>query len=132
MTTAMKQVARGARQGQAIPFSMPYTGRENYHYVEDVGSHFAIATADPFEGCAAFNIRGQTIEVEEFLRAIATTANELGIGDFADLRMADNAAPNLFVSDLDETAVRAHFARAPRTSLETGIRNSLEFFRDDI
>ncbi len=40
-TLAMKHVAVGAVQGKTLPFQMPYCGRENYHYVEDVGAHFA-------------------------------------------------------------------------------------------
>lgn len=122
VTTAMKRVARGE------PFRMPYRGRENYHYVEDVGAHFALAATEPFDGCAAFNIRGQTVEVEEFLATIARVARELGMGDGCDLGMADDVSANLFVSDLDDCAVEARFPAAPRTPLEEGVRRSLRAF----
>jgi len=39
---ARQAVALGAEQGKALPYRMPYSGRENYHYVTDVGAHFAL------------------------------------------------------------------------------------------
>ena len=122
VTTGMKCVARGE------PFRMPYRGRENYHYVEDVGAHFALAATEPFEGCAALNIRGQTVEVEEFLATIEQVAHELGMGARCDLALAEDAGANLFVCDLDDRAVQECFAAAPRTPLAEGVRRSLHAF----
>lgn len=122
VTTAMKCVARGE------PFRMPYAGRENYHFVEDVGAHFALAATAPFEGFGAFNIRGETVEVEEFLRTIERVAKGLGRTGSIDLGIAPNATENLFVSDLDDSAVRARFPDAPRTPIEDGVRATLRAF----
>ena len=121
VTTAMKRTARGEA------FRMPYRGRENYHYVEDVGAHFAIATTAASGGFAALNIRGETIEADDFLATIAAVAS--GIGLEADLAIAEGASENLFVSDLDDDAVTAQFPDAPRTKLIEGIRRTLEFYR---
>ena len=71
-TAAMKAVALGYAGGKAVPFRMPYFGRENYHYVADVGAHFAASALDAFAGFGAFNIRGKTVEVEEFLALVRT------------------------------------------------------------
>lgn len=131
VTTAMKHVASGHRNGRPEPFRMPYRGRENYHYVEDVGAHFAIAASAPFDGCAAFNIRGETVEVEGFLATIRAAANELGLGDAVDLGIADDARANLFVSDLDDSAVRARFPAAPRRPLPAGVQATLQQFLTD-
>ena len=66
-TRAMKTIAASHLSGETKPFRMPYAGRENYHYVGDVGAHFATVALAPFSGYGAFNIRGRTVEVAEFL-----------------------------------------------------------------
>ena len=128
-TSAMKRVALGAISGQTAPYRMPYRGRENYHYVEDVGAHFAIAADEDFHGFAACNIRGETVEVADFLALIRQAATELGLADFVDLDVADDATENLFVSDLADEAIVAHFPAAPRTALAVGIERSLRRFQ---
>lgn len=120
VTTALKHVLRGE------PFRMPYRGRENYHYVEDVGAHFAAAAIEPFTGFEALNIRGTTVEAAEFLATIASVAAGENLGTRADLAIADDATENLFVSDLDEGAVTARFPSVAKTPLDAGIRRSLQ------
>lgn len=127
-TTALKSIARGSVRGEVVPFRMPYRGRENYHYVEDVGAHFARVAVDPFSGFDAFNIRGLTIEVTEFLETVAKVAGEMGLGRSVDLGVADDATENLFVSDLDHARVVERFPRVPQTGLKEGIERSLRRF----
>lgn len=129
-TTAMKAIAQGAARGQVVPFAMPYQGRENYHFVEDVGAHFAAAALAPFTGFGAFNIRGQTVPVAEFLALVGAVAGELGMARFCELSIAPDATPNLFVSDLDDAAIQRHLPGLPCTPLREGVRRSLlEFVR---
>ncbi len=127
-TLAMKQVATGALRGVVQPFAMPYRGRENYHFVEDVGAHFAAAATQPFTGFGAFNIRGTTVEVSEFLALIRTVAAELGMGEFCEVSLAAQASENLFVSDLDDRAMQGRFVGLPCTPLVDGVRRSLREF----
>lgn len=127
-TMAMKAVAQGHATGTLIPFRMPYCGRENYHYVGDVGAHFASCALDPFEGFGAFNIRGKTVEVSTFLALIREVAASLGMLGAVDLEIAPDAAPTIFVCDLDDSAIQNAFPGVPQTSLEEGIRISLETF----
>ena len=122
-TTAMKHVAAG------VPFSMPYRGRENYHFVEDVGASFAAAATAPFEGFSVFNIRGTTVEVREFLALIEKVAAELGMAARCRLAIANDAAENLFVSDLDDRAIQARFPHVRFTPLAEGVRRSLLEFQ---
>lgn len=128
-TRVMKSLALGAHQGQAVPCLMPYRGRENYHYVEDVGAHFAGVCMMPFEGCQPFNIKGRTIEVSDFLKTIETVAGELGIGEFLETGIAPDATPNLFICDLEDSAVEAQFPGLPRTDIAEGIRKTLSVFQ---
>jgi nucleoside-diphosphate-sugar epimerase len=128
-TTAMKHVATGAARGAVQPFAMPYQGRENYHFVEDVGRCFARAATAQFTGFGAFNIRGTTVEVAEFLALVRGVAAELGMAAFCDLTIAPAAGANLFVSDLDDGAIQARFTGMPCTALAEGVRRSLLEFR---
>jgi nucleoside-diphosphate-sugar epimerase len=129
VTTAMKCAVRGSIARVAHPFRMPYQGRENYHFVEDVGAHFAAATLRPFRGFGAFNIKGTTIEVQEFLAIVQRVAVELDVGKHLDLDIAADATPNLFVSDLDDAAISRAFPTVPCTPIEDGIRRTLVEFK---
>ncbi len=127
-TVALKSIAKGSHDGKMVAFRMPYQGRENYHYVEDVGAHFAGVCMMPFAGCDAFNIKGKTIPVADFLETAKSVATEMGMAEI-DLGIEDNAAPNLFICDLDDQKVDAAFPGLPKTPIEEGIRKSLETFR---
>lgn len=124
-TKVMKSLVIGAHGGSAARFEMPYKGRENYHYVEDVGAHFAGVCMLPFSGCQPFNIKGRTIEVTEFLACVSQVANEMGIGEFLDTGVSEEATPNLFICDLDDSAVEKTFPGLPRTDIATGIGKTL-------
>lgn len=128
-TRVMKSLVLGALEEKTVPCLMPYQGRENYHYVEDVGAHFAGVCMLPFEGCQAFNIRGKTIEVTQFLAAIQEVAAEMGIAEFLETGVASDASPNLFICDLDDSAVESQFPGLPRTPIEEGIRKTLARFQ---
>ncbi|MDC3224934.1 NAD(P)-dependent oxidoreductase [Mariniblastus sp.] len=128
-TKVMKSLVIGANEGKSLPFEMPYRGRENYHYVEDVGAHFAGVCMLPFDGCQAFNIKGKTIEVSEFLETVNAIAEEMGIGEFLETGIAADATPNLFICDLDDSAVEKQFPGLPRTPIDDGIRKTIERFR---
>ena len=55
-------------------------------------------------------------------------AQELGIGEYAKLSIAENAEPNLFVHDLDHRKIDSAFKDLPLTSINEGVRASLEQF----
>jgi nucleoside-diphosphate-sugar epimerase len=128
-TNALKAIAMGSVSGDVMPFEMPYQGRENYHFVEDVGAQFAAVTVQPFEGFGAFNIQGETIPIKSFLELAAYQAKELGMGDFASLSIVNNAPPNLFVCDLDHKKIASTFKELPLTDISDGIRKSLLEFK---
>lgn len=128
-TNALKAIALGAVEGKLMPFEMPYTGRENYHFVEDVGAQFAAVTLQDFKGFGAFNIQGETIPIQTFLELAADGAKTLGMGKYASLRIMDKAPPNLFVCDLDHTKITEAFADLHRTPISKGIIESLVEFK---
>ena len=128
-TNALKAIALGAKAGSVMPFAMPYQGRENYHFVSDVGACFAACTIQDYEGFGAFNIPGKTIPIESFLELAEAQAKELGIGEFASLSILSDAPPNLFVCDLDHAKITSTFSDLPVTDIAAGIRQSLIEFK---
>ncbi len=128
-TNALKAIAMGATKGELIPFEMPYSGRENYHFVEDVGAQFAAVTLQDFNGFGAFNIQGETIPIQTFLDLAAHEAEQLGMGAFSSLSIIENAPPNLFVCDLDHSKIKGTFSNLPSTKIAEGIRQSLLEFK---
>lgn len=128
-TNALKAIAMGAEAGNLMPFAMPYQGRENYHFVEDVGACFAACTTQDYTGYGAFNIPGKTIPIESFLNLAAEQAKELGLGDFASLSFTPDCPPNLFVCDLDHQKITSTFTDLPVTDIAAGIRQSLIEFQ---
>ena len=120
----------GAVDGKLIPFQMPYQGRENYHFVEDVGAHFAACALDAYDGFGAFNIKGETIAITEFLNIVKEQATSLGMKDFVNLSIEDGAAPNLFVSDLSHDKINHTFNNLPLTSIAEGVKKSLLEFKN--
>ena len=129
-TNAIKSVALGAISNEVLPFEMPYHGRENYHFVEDVGAHFAICTLQDNRGFNIFNIKGETIPIEEFLGVVKQQANEMGLGKYADLSIGKDTDPNLFAHDLNHEKINNAFSGLPLTPISEGVRRSLEAFLD--
>ncbi len=129
-TNALKAIAMGSVSGELMPFEMPYQGKENYHFVEDVGAQFAAVTLQSYDGFGAFNIQGETIPIKSFLELAAYQAKELGMGDFASLSTVNSAPPNLFICDLDHKKIASTFSNLPLTDISEGIRKSLLEFRE--
>ncbi len=128
-TNALKAIAIGAVKGELLPFEMPYQGRENYHFVEDVGAQFAAVALQSYEGFGAFNIQGETIPIKSFLDVVRQEAIALGMGDYVDFSIAENAPPNLFVCDLDHSKIAGTFSDLPLTKISEGVRKSILEFK---
>lgn len=129
-TNALKAIAMGAVKGEIIPFEMPYQGRENYHFVEDVGAQFSAVTLQSYEGFGAFNIQGETIPIKSFLELVKQEATALDMGDYVDFSIVENAPPNLFICDLDHKKIVSTFKDLPLTNISEGIRKSILEFKN--
>lgn len=129
-TNALKAIAMGAVSGKVVPFKMPYQGRENYHFVEDVGAHFAECALQDYKGFGAFNIKGRTIPIQDFLEIAQEQSEAMEMGEYAQLSIVQDAPPNLFVSDLEHDKIDATFKNLPLTDIGEGVRKSLQEFRN--
>ena len=129
-TNALKAIAMGALNNELIPFEMPYEGRENYHFVEDIGAYFAACTLQEYDGFGAFNVKGKTIGIEDFLAIIEDEAAKLGLSEFVKLSIEEGVDPNLFVSDLSHEKIDQTFKDLPLTAISEGVRLSLLEFQE--
>lgn len=70
-TKAMLSAAVG--QGYHIPFG----GRADYHYADDVAKTFIACARAPFEGAEIFNLRGSVASMNDMMSAIEAAAPEV-------------------------------------------------------
>ena len=121
-THALKAVALG------VPFEVPYKGHEHYHFSPDVGAGFGCAVLHPFSGYGAFNLRGQSQRIEDFLELLRQTASDHGLSEQCKITISPNAEETPFVYDLNDDSAVSAFPRMPLTDLQQGISESLAFF----
>ena len=121
-THALKAVALG------IPFEIPYLGHEHYHFSRDVGAGFGCAVLRHFAGYGAFNLRGESLRIEEFLELLRQAAEDRGIADRFRVTISPTAEETPFVYDLNADSAVIAFPDMPLTALREGIAESLDFF----
>ena len=125
-TRAIKAVALGER------FVIPYAGSEHYHFVDDIGAGFGCAALHPFTGYEAFNLRGETRTVEQFLDLLRETAESCGVGDRFKVSISPDAETTPFVYELSSDTAEAVFPQMPLTDLEDGLRESLHHYLEAV
>jgi nucleoside-diphosphate-sugar epimerase len=121
-THALKAVALG------LPFEIPYKGHEHYHFSPDVGAGFGCAVLHPFSGYGAFNLRGQSQRIEDFLELLRQTAGNRGLSEQYKITISPDAEETPFVYELNEESTVSTFPHMPLTNLRQGISDSLDFF----
>ena len=122
-TTAMKACVMG------IDYEIPYSGREHYHFVDDVGAGFAESAIAPFDGYGAFHLTGKTIEISEFCKTVKLTAETIGIENPGTPTVNSTVPGMPFASDLDHGSTLMKFPNMPLTSLSSGILKSMNIFK---
>jgi nucleoside-diphosphate-sugar epimerase len=122
-TTAMKAAVLG------LDFEIPYSGREHYHFVDDVGAGFSEAAIAPFEGYGAYHIPGKTVPIADFCKLIGEMTNNLPDIEYAGkIRIQKDAPVVPFSCDLDHEPTLAAFPNMPLTPIHEGVRRSLDTF----
>ncbi len=125
-TSAMKAAVFG------LDYEIPYSGREHYHFVDDVGAGFSEAAIAPFEGYGAYHIPGQTTPISEFCELIQKSAQEFPeIEKTGTVSIQKDAPVVPFSCDLDHGPSIEKFPNMPLTSLEEGVRRSLTKFLEE-
>jgi len=116
-TKAIKAVALGRK------YHISYGGLQDLQFVDDVAKAFVRCLDAKFTGAKSFNLRGAVVDIKVFhkaLCAVEPTARELVTHGDRQLAIA---------YDLDDAAILRDIGPMPKTTLEEGIRQTLELFR---
>jgi nucleoside-diphosphate-sugar epimerase len=116
-TKAIKSVALGRK------YHISYGGRQDLQLAEDVAAIFVRCLQRPFSGARSYNIRGHVVDMPTFHLALTLAAPEaVGLISHGQRQIA-------IAYDLDDSALQADLGPMPCTSLEDGIRQTLDQFR---
>lgn len=115
-TKAMKAAILG------FPFQIRFSGATDFQYVEDTAAAF-IACADRApDGAHVFNLHGETVEVKRIAEVINQNAGQ---------QLVSFSGPSIPIAPaLDDTAIKRAIGDLPSTSLEVGVRETMNRFRE--
>jgi nucleoside-diphosphate-sugar epimerase len=116
-TTAMLAATLGQ------PFQIPFGGRFDMQFVDDVAKAFIRAARVPFEGADVFNLRGSVVHIREIVSAIEAASPAMrGQLSFTDVPLG-------FPEEMDDTPLLSVLGPLPRTSLAEGIAATITTFQ---
>jgi nucleoside-diphosphate-sugar epimerase len=121
LTSGPTRAMKAAAAGRA--FHVPFTGATDFHYVEDTAAAFLACADRAPRGAHVFNLHGVTAEVERVLELVAR--EEPG----ARGKLTCGGAELPIPSELDGAAIERAVPGLPRTSLEDGVRTTMDRFR---
>lgn len=116
-TTAMLAATLGQ------PYQIPFGGRFDLQFADDVAKAFIRAARVPFEGADVFNFRGSVVHVREIVEAIEVAAPAMrGQLSFTDMPLG-------FPEEMDDTPLLSVLGPLPHTSLADGIATTMSTFQ---
>jgi nucleoside-diphosphate-sugar epimerase len=121
MTSGPTKAMKACVVGQ--PYTIKFTGRADMQYVRDTAAIFIRAALSDHQGARIYTPRGAVVSIEAILAAL-----ERACPGARGLIKAEGK-PIPVVADVDDGALRRDFSGLPRTSLEEGVRETVEIFR---
>lgn len=121
MTAGPSQAMLAAALGQ--PYHIPYGGRFDMQFADDVAQTFIRAARIPFQGADAFNLRGSVVHMCQVVAAIEA-AQPASRGQIS---FDDQALP--FPEEADDTQLANLLGRPPHTPLAEGVSTSIRIFK---
>ena len=115
-TLAMKAAALGRT------FKIRWGGRTDLIFTEDVARAFLAAARAPLDGARVYNLHGQSAAIADVVRLIGRAWPR------AQNLISHAEEPIPFPDALDDTRYQRELGPAPRTSLEEGVRQTLDEF----
>jgi nucleoside-diphosphate-sugar epimerase len=104
------------------PFIIRLTGHMDLQYVADVADTFVRCALEPLEGAHAFNLEGTVVSMDEVIGILERLRPGAA-------RLINAEGPQVPVAyRMDGTQLRAHVPGIPQTSLEDGVRETLDTF----
>lgn len=123
LTAGPSLAARAAALGE--PYTIGYTGRVGYDYIEDAAQAFVRCAFETPPGAHVADLPGEQATSEEFVQAIAAVLPEA-----ADLIRVEG--PEIPTNIPPEPRYLSRlFPDWQPTSLQEGVRRTLEFYRGD-
>ena len=121
LTAAPSLACRAAALGER--YTIGYTGRVGYDYVEDVAQAFVRAALECPPGSQVVDLPGEVATSEEFAQAIEVAAPDaVGQIDVSGPSIPMNVPPRpRYIAEL--------FPKWQATSLAEGVRRTIEFYR---
>jgi nucleoside-diphosphate-sugar epimerase len=119
-TTAMKRLALGRA------YEIPFRSRQDYLFAPDVGGAIGTATLEPFDGYGVFTLPSLTLSTEEIVESMRRAAAGLGLAERFQITVGREDVP--FICDLDYAPFVKAFPNVPHTTLDEGVRQSIEVF----
>jgi nucleoside-diphosphate-sugar epimerase len=105
------------------PFQIPFGGRFDMQFADDVAQAFIRAARVPFEGADVFNLRGSVVHVREIVAAIEAAAPAIqGQLSFTDVKLG-------FPEEMDDTPLLRVLGPLPRRSLADGVAMTITTFQ---
>ncbi len=121
LTSDATQAIAAAIEGRR--FTIRYSGRNALQYAGDVAAAFVLSTLDDRAVCRTFNLRGEVVEMDAFVALIeAVIPGAKGL-----IEVSGDPIP--VACDLDDSEYRSFLPDAPSTSLEEGIRRTVDDLR---
>jgi nucleoside-diphosphate-sugar epimerase len=104
------------------PYRIPYGGRSDLIYVEDVARALLAAAGASLDGARVYNLHGETAAIADVVRTI----HELRPA--ASGLVSHEETPNPFAEALDDARYQRDLGPRPRTSLREGAHRTMEEF----
>lgn len=108
------------------PYQIPFGGRFDLQFADDVAQAFIRAARTPFDGAEVFNLHGTIVHIGEIVAAIeAAVPSMRGKLSFTDV-------PLSFPEEMDDTPLLSLLGPLPHTSLAEGIATTIATFQEAI
>jgi nucleoside-diphosphate-sugar epimerase len=107
---------------QRRPFQIRLTGFMDMQYVRDVAETFVRCVLAPVEGAHVFNLRGDEVTMEDFIKLL----DRIRPGAAELITARGGRVP--VAHRMDDSLLRRFVSDIPHTPLEIGVRHTLDLF----
>ncbi|MCG8352351.1 MAG: NAD-dependent epimerase/dehydratase family protein [Chloroflexales bacterium] len=121
LTSSPTKAMLAAAVGQ--PFHIPFGGRGDFQFVDDVAKAFIQSARTSFAGAVVLNLRGSVLHMREIIAAIEEAEPAMR----GRLSCDDTTLP--FPEVLDITPVAAVLGQVPQTTLADGVATTIAIFK---
>jgi nucleoside-diphosphate-sugar epimerase len=124
ITSAPTRAMFAAAVGQ--PFHIPYGGRGEFQYADDVAKMFIACARTPFEGAEIFNLHSSVAHMSELVAEIEAAAPEA----HGQITFSEPGFPS--PEEFDGGALTRLIGPLPHTPLREGVAATVSLFRERV